>query len=233
MIQNGTNQLTAKILILGESKVGKSSLLLRFTEDHFMETIGPTLGIDYKIKRVQSRSYDVNLQLWDTAGQERFKSIVESYYHGAHGVALVFDVGDRGSFEKIRKWMRNIEEKARAQDKTKMTVILIGRVSPRVNPREQGRPAAVARGRVRVQGGHPGPGRRVLARVVRVFGQNRQQRRGGFRFSGRGGHPQVRVRGRESPQPGAFPGLRAGLEEEEMLLIKKESLRTSLTVKGP
>ena len=119
--------MTAKILILGESKVGKSSLLLRFTEDHFMETIGPTLGIDYKIKKIRSRAYNVNMQLWDTAGQERFKSIVESYYHGAHGIALVFDIGDRRSFTKIRNWMSNIEEKARAEDRSKMTVILIGK----------------------------------------------------------------------------------------------------------
>ena len=119
--------MTIKILILGESKVGKSSLLLRFTEDHFMETIGPTLGIDYKIKRIRSRGYDINMQLWDTAGQERFKSIVESYYHGAHGVALVFDLGDRRSFSKISNWMSNIKKKARKEDQNKMTIVLIGK----------------------------------------------------------------------------------------------------------
>ena len=124
----GRNDITAKILILGESKVGKSSLLLRFTEGIFKETIGPTLGIDYKIKRINIEGCSVNMQLWDTAGQERFKSIVESYYNGAHGIALVFDVSDEGSFDKIKSWMVHIEEKTKEEDRQKMTLCLIGRI---------------------------------------------------------------------------------------------------------
>ena len=127
MHSNHMEQITAKILILGESKVGKSSLLLRFTENKFMETIGPTLGIDYKIKKITSGNYSVNLQLWDTAGQERFKSITESYYHGANGMGLVFDIEDRNSFMKIQKWMDNIESKMREEDRENMTVVLIGK----------------------------------------------------------------------------------------------------------
>ena len=155
------DQLTAKILILGESKVGKSSLLLRFTDDHFMETIGPTLGIDYKIKKIYARSYEVNLQLWDTAGQERFKSIVETYYHGAHGVVLVFDVSDRRSFEKIKNWVANIEDKACAQDKKAMIVILVGRLRAEGVNRASEQIGPPQRGRIglRISRGNPGNGR--------------------------------------------------------------------------
>ena len=122
-------QITAKVLILGESKVGKSSLLLRFTENKFMETIGPTLGIDYKIKQMISGNYTVNMQLWDTAGQERFKSITESYYYGAQGMALVFDIEDKNSFLKIGKWIENIDSKMREDDRRNMTVVLVGKLN--------------------------------------------------------------------------------------------------------
>ena len=127
MLQNYKQQITAKILILGESRVGKSSLLLRFTKNKFVETIGPTLGIDYQIKTMQCRSFTINMQLWDTAGQERFKSITESYYHGAHGIILVFDISDRRSFLKIRNWMENLREKTRRNADQALTVILVGR----------------------------------------------------------------------------------------------------------
>ena len=119
--------MKAKILILGESKVGKSSLLLRFTEGVFKETIGPTLGIDYKIKRIQIEGFEVNLQIWDTAGQERFKSIVDSYYNGSHGIALVFDISDHSSFSKIEGWVKNISEKMNYEEREKLTICLIGK----------------------------------------------------------------------------------------------------------
>lgn len=105
-------ELSCKILILGESKVGKSSILNQFTEKAFTENLPPTLGIDYKIKKLDIDGTDVKLQIWDTAGQERFRSITESFYRGCHGVLLVFDLTDRDTFEKVKAWIMSIHEKA-------------------------------------------------------------------------------------------------------------------------
>lgn len=87
-----------KILLIGNSAVGKSSLLMRFAEDIFSDTFLPTIGVDFKIRTIQAAGSKVKLQMWDTAGQERFKSILTSYYKGTHGVLLVFDITDRQSF---------------------------------------------------------------------------------------------------------------------------------------
>ena len=106
------SELTCKVLILGESKVGKSSILNRFTEKHFTENLPPTLGIDYKIKKLIIDKTEVKLQIWDTAGQERFRSITESFYKGCNAVILVFDLTDRDSFEKTKSWLMSIYEKA-------------------------------------------------------------------------------------------------------------------------
>lgn len=106
------DEVSCKILILGESKVGKSSILNQFTEKSFTENLPPTLGIDYKITKMNIDDTDIKLQIWDTAGQERFRSITESFYRGCHGVLLVFDLTDRDTFEKIKAWIMNIHEKA-------------------------------------------------------------------------------------------------------------------------
>lgn len=105
-------EVSCKILILGESKVGKSSILNQFTEKSFTENLPPTLGIDYKITKMNIDDTDVKLQIWDTAGQERFRSITESFYRGCHGVLLVFDLTDRDTFEKVKAWIMSIHEKA-------------------------------------------------------------------------------------------------------------------------
>ena len=105
-------ELVGKILILGETKVGKSSILKRFTEKEFLQNIPPTLGIDYKIKNIVVGEYSLKMQIWDTAGQERFKSITEGFYKGCHGVLLVFDLTDTESFNRIKSWIESIRNKA-------------------------------------------------------------------------------------------------------------------------
>ncbi len=109
---NRGQELTCKVLILGESKVGKSSILNRFTEGSYSENLPPTLGIDYKIVRHKVAGMEGKLQIWDTAGQERFRSITESFYKGCNAVLLVFDLSDRESFVKVKTWLSNIHEKA-------------------------------------------------------------------------------------------------------------------------
>jgi len=116
------NDITCKVLILGESKVGKSSILNRFTEKHFTENLPPTLGIDYKITKVNIDKTEVKLQIWDTAGQERFRSITESFYKGCQAVLLVFDLTDRDTFDKTKSWLMSIYEKA-GKD---VTIVLVG-----------------------------------------------------------------------------------------------------------
>eukprot|EP01083_Nonionella_stella_P084985 235349_1 len=101
-----------KLLMIGDSGVGKSCLVLRFSNDEFTSSFITTIGIDFKIKTMEIDGKRVKLQLWDTAGQERFRTITNAYYRGAHGVLLVYDVTDEHSFMNMRGWMNNIEQHA-------------------------------------------------------------------------------------------------------------------------
>jgi Ras-related protein Rab-1A len=98
-----------KLLIIGDSGVGKSSLLLRFADDSFQESYLSTIGVDFRICRIQLNNKNVKLQIWDTAGQERFHTITSSYYRSAHGILIVYDVTDLDSFESIKRWLREID----------------------------------------------------------------------------------------------------------------------------
>eukprot|EP00066_Takifugu_rubripes_P005523 XP_003969638.2 PREDICTED: ras-related protein Rab-8B isoform X1 [Takifugu rubripes] len=101
-----------KLLLIGDSGVGKTCLLFRFSEDAFNTTFISTIGIDFKIRTVELDGKKIKLQIWDTAGQERFRTITTAYYRGAMGIMLVYDITNEKSFDNIRNWMRNIEEHA-------------------------------------------------------------------------------------------------------------------------
>ncbi|KAJ4908864.1 Ras-related protein RABE1d [Raphanus sativus] len=101
-----------KLLLIGDSGVGKSCLLLRFSDDTFTTSFITTIGIDFKIRTVELDGKRIKLQIWDTAGQERFRTITTAYYRGAMGILLVYDVTDESSFNNIRNWMKNIEQHA-------------------------------------------------------------------------------------------------------------------------
>jgi len=92
--------------------VGKTCLLLRYANDSFSPTFITTIGIDFKIKNIDIDSKRIKLQIWDTAGQERFRTITTSYFRGAQGILLVYDVTDRRSFESIRNWISQIQQHA-------------------------------------------------------------------------------------------------------------------------
>ena len=101
-----------KVLLLGNSNVGKSSLFLRFVDDIWNDTFVPTIGVDFKIKTFEIDSKKIKMQIWDTAGQERFKNIISSYYRGAHGILLLYDVTDKDSFKNLSNWLIEIEKNA-------------------------------------------------------------------------------------------------------------------------
>jgi len=111
-----------KILIIGESGVGKSSLLLRFTDDQFDAEISATIGVDFKVKVITIDGNKVKLAIWDTAGQERFRTLTPSYYRGGQGAILVYDVTNRESFQKIEDWLNELETYTTNHDMIKMLV---------------------------------------------------------------------------------------------------------------
>mmetsp|Transcript_48867 Transcript_48867/g.117395 ORF Transcript_48867/g.117395 Transcript_48867/m.117395 type:complete len:216 (+) Transcript_48867:188-835(+) len=102
--------LQIKLLTIGDSGVGKTCLLLRYANKSFSPTFITTIGIDFKIKLIDLGGKRVKLQIWDTAGQERFRTITTSYFRGAQGILLVYDITDRHSFENIGNWVRQIQQ---------------------------------------------------------------------------------------------------------------------------
>jgi Ras-related protein Rab-8A len=116
MQNSNTSNITLKILTIGESGVGKTCVLRRFVENKFMKNHFATIGIDFKTKTVQYGGSSIKLKIWDTAGQERFRNITNQYYKGADGIALIFDVTDRKSFDKIKEWMMQIRCNTQADE---------------------------------------------------------------------------------------------------------------------
>lgn len=103
-----------KVLVVGHSGVGKTSLLHRYTDRTFSEAHYTTIGVDYKLKTISLEIRGIpkvlKLQMWDTAGQERFNSITLNYFRGAHGVMLVFALDDMDSFQRLGYWMDMVEQ---------------------------------------------------------------------------------------------------------------------------
>jgi small GTP-binding protein len=130
-----------KLLLLGDSGVGKSSIMSRFAEDTFTEQMLSTAGVDFSAKTLSLDGKKVTVSIWDTAGQERFRKITQAYYRGAHGILLVYDVSDRGSFDNVGFWMENI---SRATCRTAPAVLIVGNKIDleRAVPTEEGAAAA-------------------------------------------------------------------------------------------
>jgi len=99
-----------KLLIIGDSGVGKSSLLVRFADNTFSGNYITTIGVDFKIRTIEINGERVKLQIWDTAGQERFRTITSTYYRGTHGVIVVYDVCSGDSFANVKRWLHEINQ---------------------------------------------------------------------------------------------------------------------------
>ena len=112
-----------KILLLGDTSVGKTCFLMRYTDNTFQEIHMSTIGLDYKLKNVQlDDGKMVKIQIWDTAGQDRFRSTTKNYYKGAHGIILMYDVTNKKSFDNVRNWINQIKEEV----SEKVSIILVG-----------------------------------------------------------------------------------------------------------
>ena len=122
-----------KILLLGDSTVGKTCFLLRYVDDSFLDLHMATIGLDYRLKTmILENQQIVKVQLWDTAGQDKFRAITRNYYKGASGIILIFDVTNINSYENIKKWIIEIKEEI----SDKVSIVLIGNKIDNVNERK-------------------------------------------------------------------------------------------------
>eukprot|EP00474_Spongospora_subterranea_P008538 CRZ08996.1 hypothetical protein [Spongospora subterranea] len=127
-----------KYIIIGDTGVGKSCLLLQFTDKRFRPVHDLTIGVEFGARMIQVDNRQIKLQIWDTAGQESFRSITRSYYRGAAGALLVYDITRRETFAHLTRWL----EEARQNGNRNMTIMLIGNKSDlehrRQIPKEEG-----------------------------------------------------------------------------------------------
>ncbi|XP_068726974.1 ras-related protein Rab-3-like [Montipora capricornis] len=128
-----------KILIIGNSGVGKTSCLLRFTNDSFKSGVLPTTGIDFRSKVAVWNGKQVHLQIWDTAGQERYKTITTAYYRGAAGFIIMYDIRNESSFQAVQDWLTQVETHSGPDAE----IVLVGNM----NDMEKDREVASERGK--------------------------------------------------------------------------------------
>ncbi|KAM9970350.1 hypothetical protein ACTFIR_002205 [Dictyostelium discoideum] len=111
-----------KVLLIGDSDVGKTSIVKRFSDDTFDEDLLCTIGVEFKMKEVKVDGKKVDLCIWDTAGQEKFRALISSYYRGAHGIILTYDVTKRESFDNLNYWLNEVENFANRSNLVKLLV---------------------------------------------------------------------------------------------------------------
>jgi len=109
-MDNEDDLMTFKILLLGNQEVGKTSFIIRFTEDKFNESPLSTIGVDIKSKEIKRKDKNILLKIFDTAGEERFRSISKNYFASADGVLLLYDISKEESFKSIKEWIDSIKE---------------------------------------------------------------------------------------------------------------------------
>ena len=115
-------EINIKLILVGDSEVGKSTILLNYTENYFCEEMVATIGLENKVKTINIRGLKAKLQIWDTAGQEKFSSLTKGFFRNTDGILLVFDLTNNKSFNNIKKWINEVENNS--DNKTKK--ILVG-----------------------------------------------------------------------------------------------------------
>ena len=115
-------EINLKILLIGDSSVGKTSILLKYIEDKFAENYVSTIGIEYKIKSLIINGKKVLLRIWDTSGQERYRSITQNFYRNANGILFIFDITNKETFDNIKNWLMDSD----GCEDHKVTKILVG-----------------------------------------------------------------------------------------------------------
>lgn len=113
---------TIKIMLLGETEIGKTCLIQRYVSNSFGMNYITTIGIDFQLKYVEINGKNIKLQIWDTAGQECFKSITKNYFRTSHGFILAYDISNRKSFECVNEWLKQIRENGNKN----IRIVLIG-----------------------------------------------------------------------------------------------------------
>ena len=121
-----------KIIVIGDAGVGKSNIITKYTRNVFDETMKPTLGVEFIMKKISVKEKAVKLQIWDTAGQEKYRALAKNMYRNAVGVLIVYDVSKRKSFDSVRKWI----EEARQYTSEGSSVIIVGNKKDLVELRE-------------------------------------------------------------------------------------------------
>ena len=102
--------INLKILLVGDSAVGKTTLILKYVDGKFSDSHITTIGVEYKDKEITVNDRKINLQIWDTSGQERYRSITKNFYRNAHGILFVFDVTNQTSFDHLKDWLNSSNE---------------------------------------------------------------------------------------------------------------------------
>ena len=110
-----------KLLLIGDSCVGKTSLLLRFCDNFFPESHMATIGVEFKEKIITINDKNYKIHLWDTAGQERYSSLTKNFYKHAQGIIFVYDVNNRESFQNLKNWIKNPD-----YEKRNVKIIIVG-----------------------------------------------------------------------------------------------------------
>ena len=106
-------EIVYKVLLLGDSSVGKTCFLLRYCDKSFQDVHLSTIGLDYRLKSMTLKNNkNIKLQIWDTAGQDRFRAITKNYYKGANGIILIYDVTNMQTYENVKNWISQIKEEA-------------------------------------------------------------------------------------------------------------------------